>query len=49
MIYYDACYAALAQDLGGAWLTFDKKAHMLIRQENISCFLDEAMPVNWIG
>ena len=23
---YDACYAALARDLGGAWLTFDRKA-----------------------
>jgi len=24
---YDACFAALAMDLGGVWLTFDRAAH----------------------
>ena len=24
---YDACYAALAHELGGVWLTFDRAAH----------------------
>ena len=24
---YDACYAALAADLGGRWLTYDQQAH----------------------
>ena len=44
---YDACYAALARDLKGNWLTFDKKAHRLIQKEKISCFLEEGMPKNW--
>jgi len=44
---YDACYAALAQDLKGMWLTFDQKAHKLIQKENISCFLEKSMPSNW--
>ena len=24
---YDACYAALAEEIGGCWLTFDRAAH----------------------
>jgi len=44
---YDACYAALARDLKGNWLTFDKKAHRLIQKERISCFLEDGMPKNW--
>ncbi len=44
---YDACYAALTQDLGGVWLTFDKKAHVLLQQENISCCLEEGLPTDW--
>lgn len=43
---YDACYAALAKDLNGLWLTFDDKAHSLIRKEKVSCFLDEETPWN---
>lgn len=46
---YDACYAALAQDLKGVWLTFDKKAHESIRDEKISCLLKETMPAGWPG
>lgn len=44
---YDACYAALAQDLKGMWLTFDKKAHESIRDEKISCLLEEGLPTGW--
>ncbi len=46
---YDACYAALARDLKGRWLTFDKKAHELIKEEEASFCLDEEMPENWIS
>ena len=44
---YDACYAALALDLRGCWLTYDKRAHQLIEMEEISCLLSEALPENW--
>jgi predicted nucleic acid-binding protein len=44
---YDACYAALAQDLKGVWLTFDKKAHESIIDQKISCLLEETMPSGW--
>ena len=46
---YDACYAALARDLKGRWLTFDKKAHGLIQKEKVSLFLEDGMPENWHG
>jgi predicted nucleic acid-binding protein len=45
----DACYTALARDLKGRWLTFDKKAHELIQEEKVSFCLDEKMPENWYG
>jgi len=44
---YDACYAALARDLRGIWLTFDKKAHKLIQKEKVSCLLEDGMPAGW--
>jgi len=44
---YDACYAALARDLKGIWLTFDKKAHELIQKEKVSCLLEDGMPAGW--
>jgi predicted nucleic acid-binding protein len=44
---YDACYAALARDLGGLWLTFDDKAHRLIERENLSCLLAQHLPRDW--
>jgi predicted nucleic acid-binding protein len=44
---YDACYAALAQDLKGVWLTYDKRAHELIRDQKISCLLEEKLPSGW--
>ena len=44
---YDACYAALALDLKGCWLTFDQKAHRLIETDEISCLLSEGLPKKW--
>ena len=44
---YDACYAALAKDLKGLWLTFDAKAHRLIEREKVSCLLADGLPRNW--
>jgi len=46
---YDACYAALARDLKGRWLTFDEKAHNLIQNEKVSFLLEDEMPKNWCG
>jgi len=43
----DACYAALAKDLKGTWLTFDKQAYSLIIKEKVSFCLDVKMPKNW--
>ena len=39
MTGYDACYAALAKDLKGIWLTFDQKAHDMIKKERVSISL----------
>lgn len=44
---YDACYAALALDLKGCWLTYDKKAHKLIETDEVSCLLSEGLPEGW--
>lgn len=44
---YDACYAALALDLKGCWLTFDKQAHQAIVGEKLSCLLSEGLPKSW--
>lgn len=44
---YDACYAALASELKGTWLTFDQSAHKLIKADNISHDLTESLPENW--
>lgn len=41
---YDACYAALARELGGLWLTFDRKAHRAIGREKVSWLLDNGLP-----
>jgi predicted nucleic acid-binding protein len=45
----DACYAALAQELGGTWITFDSKAHQSIRREKLSWDLDAGPPPGWPG
>ncbi len=45
---YDACYAALAKQLRGRWLTFDKKAQGLIEKLRVSFLLGgRAMPNKW--
>ena len=46
---YDACYAALARDLKGMWLTFDEQAHKLIQKEKMPFFLGKRMPPSWPG
>jgi predicted nucleic acid-binding protein len=45
---YDACYAALAQDMKGIWLTFDQKAHRAIKREKVSFCLEKDMPPRWL-
>jgi len=44
---YDACYAALAKELKGIWLTFDDKAHKLIQKAKVSHALSKSLPPNW--
>ncbi len=44
---YDACYAALAAELEGCWLTFDEKAHQRIRALKVSHSLARCLPDNW--
>jgi predicted nucleic acid-binding protein len=41
---YDSCYAALALDLKGKWLTFDEKAHGKISKTGISINLFKTRP-----
>jgi predicted nucleic acid-binding protein len=43
----DACYAGLAQELGGVWLTYDGKAHRRIRRYGVSHLLAEGLPTGW--
>jgi predicted nucleic acid-binding protein len=44
---YDACYAALAEETKGKWLTFDKKAHLKIQSDNVSVSLELSLPGDW--
>jgi predicted nucleic acid-binding protein len=44
---YDACYAALAAELDGTWLTFDHRAHGLIADTGLSENLWDRMPADW--
>ena len=44
---YDACYAALAKELKGRWLTFDEKAHQLIQRFHVSFALQRGLPKEW--
>jgi len=44
---YDACYASLAKELRGLWLTFDKKAHAKVMNLHVSHLLSEGMPPGW--
>jgi predicted nucleic acid-binding protein len=44
---YDACYAALAKELKGMWLTFDDKAHQLIKKAKVSYAISKSFPEDW--
>lgn len=44
---YDACYVALAKELKGIWLTFDNKAHQLIKNYRLSHVLSKNLPRAW--
>jgi predicted nucleic acid-binding protein len=44
---YDACYAALARELGGLWLTYDQKAHRRIHRQGVSHLMTEGLPPDW--
>ena len=44
---YDACYAALAEELKGIWITFDEKAHQRVVKEGISHDLKKSLPASW--
>jgi predicted nucleic acid-binding protein len=46
---YDAVYAALAEELGAVWLTFDAKAHARIEKEGLSAHLGAGLPPGWGG
>jgi predicted nucleic acid-binding protein len=44
---YDAVYAAVAEELGAVWLTFDAKAHARILGEGLSADLGAGLPPGW--
>ena len=44
---YDAVYAALAEELGAVWLTFDAEAHLRIQPEHLSRDLNAGLPAQW--
>lgn len=44
---YDAMYAALAEELGACWLTFDAGAHARIAAERVSFDLNAGLPPQW--
>jgi predicted nucleic acid-binding protein len=44
---YDACYAALARELHGLWLTYDGKAHKRICRQGVSHLLSNGLPSDW--
>ncbi len=44
---YDACYAALAKDMKGIWLTFDQKVHKHLARDRLSHVLTKRLPKNW--
>jgi predicted nucleic acid-binding protein len=44
---YDACYAALAGEIKGKWLTFDDNAHQCIRESEVSHPLSGSLPADW--
>jgi predicted nucleic acid-binding protein len=44
---FDSMYAALAEELGACWLTFDARAHARIAAENLSFDLNGGLPPEW--
>lgn len=44
---YDACYAAMAHELKGIWLTFDRQAHEKIKNNKVSWILQDGLPADW--
>jgi hypothetical protein len=44
---YDACYAGLAMQLEGIWLTFDAKAHRCVVGAGVSQLLKQGLPEGW--
>ena len=44
---YDSMYAALAEELGACWLTFDARAHARIAPEGLSFDLNKGLPDSW--
>ncbi len=44
---YDACYAALAEELDAVWLTFDSRAHARIMAEGVSTDITSGLPAGW--
>lgn len=44
---YDACYAALAKELKGMWLTLDDKTHQLIKKARLSYAISKNLPEDW--
>ena len=44
---YDACYVALAEELEGVWLTFDKRAVSKLARPKVACLLNEGLPKGW--
>jgi len=43
----DACYPALARELQGCWLTYDRRAHKRIRRLGVSHLLSDGLPPDW--
>ena len=44
---YDACYVALAEELGGVWLTFDGRAVSRLATPELACDLTAGLPEGW--
>ena len=44
---YDAMYAALAEELGACWLTFDGKAYTRLGGGGLSFDLTGGLPADW--
>ena len=44
---YDAAYAALAEELEGLWLTFDRRAHDTLKSKQLSVNVNEDLPAEW--